>query len=172
MVGSGTFRQDLYYRVNVMAIKSPALRNHTEDIPILAKHFLEKYSRDYQKTITGFTPNAMSLLLEYEWPGNVRELENVIQGAIILSDDNTIRPDHLPKALKHPELLALGDSLPGGSFEEQMQDCKLKVAHKAIQECKGNKTLAARSLNISRTYLHRLIRDPAEDDEGPSSMVG
>ena len=172
MVGSGTFRQDLYYSVNVMAIKSPALRNHTEDIPILAKHFLEKYSRDYQKTITGFTPNAMSLLLEYEWPGNVRELENVIQGAIILSDDNTIRPDHLPKALKHPELLALGDSLPGGSFEEQMQDCKLKVAHKAIQECKGNKTLAARSLNISRTYLHRLIRDPAEDDEGPSSMVG
>lgn len=171
MVGAGTFREDLYYRVNVVGIRSPALRNHTEDIPILAKHFLKKYSRDYQKTINGFTPNAMSLLLEYEWPGNVRELENVIQGAIILSDNDIIRAHHLPKALKHPELLALGDPLPGASFEEQMQDCKLKVAHKAIQECKGNKTLAARSLNISRTYLHRLIRDPAEDDEGPSSMV-
>lgn len=172
MVDAGTFRQDLYYRVNVMGIRSPALRNRAEDIPILAKHFLAKYSRDYRKTITGFTPHAMSQLLEYEWPGNVRELENVIQGAIILSDDDIIRPHHLPKALNGLGLLALGDSLPGASFEEQMQDCKLKVAHKAIQDCKGNKTLAARRLNMSRTYLHRLIRDPAEDDEGPSSMTG
>lgn len=171
MVSAGTFRQDLYYRVNVMGIRSPALRDHTEDIPILASHFLEKYSRDCQKCITGFTPNATALLLHYEWPGNVRELENVIQGAIIMSDDDHIQPHHLPKALQHPDLLGVGDSMPGASFEEQMQDYKLKLAHKAIQECNGNKTLAARSLHISRTYLHRLIRDPAEEDELMESSV-
>jgi len=171
MVSAGTFRQDLYYRVNVMGIKSPALRDHTEDIPVLARHFLEKYARSYQKAITAFTPNAMSLLLDYEWPGNVRELENIIQGAIILSDDASIQPHHLPAALQHPDLLGLGDSMPGASFEEQMQDYKLKLAHKAIQECKGNKTLAARSLNISRTYLHRLIRDPAEDSDNVQSSA-
>jgi DNA-binding NtrC family response regulator len=113
----------------------------------------------------------MALLLEYEWPGNVRELENVIQGAIILSDDGTIRPTDLPKAMQHPDLLGVGDSIPGGSFEEQMQDYKIKLAHRAIQECKGNKTLAARSLQISRTYLHRLIREPGADDEAISASM-
>jgi DNA-binding NtrC family response regulator len=160
MVEEGTFRRDLYYRVNVMGIKSPALRDHTEDIPQLARHFLEKYSRLYQRELTRITPTAMALLLEYEWPGNVRELENVIQSAIILSDDDSIQPKDLPGTMQQPDLLGVGDSLPGASFEEQMQDYKIKLAHRAIQECKGNKTLAARSLSISRTYLHRLIRDP------------
>jgi DNA-binding NtrC family response regulator len=163
MVAEGTFRQDLYYRVNVMGIKTPALRDHTEDIPPLAQHFVEHYSRAYQKNMTGITPSAMALMLEYEWPGNVRELENVIQGAIILSDDETIQPRNLPSTMQQPDLLGVGDSLPGASFEDQIQDYKIKLAHRAIHECKGNKTLAARSLSISRTYLHRLIRDPQED---------
>ena len=167
MVEEGTFREDLYYRVNVMAIKSPALREHTEDIPQLAQHFLEEYGRLYQKPMSGISPNAMVLLLDYGWPGNVRELENVIQSAIILSDDDAIQPRDLPKAMQHVELLGFGNSLPGGSFEEQMQDFKIKLAYKAIQECKGNKTLAARSLNISRTYLHRLIKAP-ENNENDS----
>jgi DNA-binding NtrC family response regulator len=168
MVEQGTFRQDLYYRVNVMGIKSPRLRDHTEDIPQLAQHFLEEYSQLYQRSMTRITPNAMVLLIEYMWPGNVRELENVIQSAIILSDDDTIQPKDLPNAMQHPDLLGLGDSLPGASFEEQMQDYKIKLAHRAVQECKGNKTLAARSLNISRTYLHRLIKDAGESEEEES----
>jgi DNA-binding NtrC family response regulator len=163
MVEEGTFRQDLYYRVNVIGIKAPPLRDHTEDIPQLAQHFLEQYSRQYRGSPVRLSPNAMALLLEYDWPGNVRELENVIQGAIILTDADTIQPEHLPKILQQPDLLGVGDSLPGASFEEQMQDYKIKVAHRAIQECKGNKTLAARSLSISRTYLHRLIRDPVDE---------
>jgi DNA-binding NtrC family response regulator len=165
MVKEGTFRQDLYYRVNVMGIKSPALRDHTEDIPTLAQYFLKEYSRLFQKPTTRVTPNAMALLLEYEWPGNVRELENVIQGAIILSDDDTIQPKDLPQTMQHPDLLGLGDSLPAASFEEQMRDYKIKLAHTAIQDCNGNKTLAARSLQISRTYLHRLVKGPDEDAE-------
>jgi DNA-binding NtrC family response regulator len=171
MVAEGTFRQDLYYRVNVMGIKSPPLRDHTEDIPQLAQHFMEEYSRLYHKSMTRITPNAMALLLEYEWPGNVRELENVIQSAIILSDDETMQPKDLPNMMQHPDLLGLGDSLPGASFEEQMQDYKIKLAHRAVQECKGNKTLAARSLHISRTYLHRLIKDSGEDDDSLSISV-
>jgi DNA-binding NtrC family response regulator len=171
MVEEGTFRRDLYYRVNVMGIKSPALRDHTEDIPQLARHFLEKYSRLYQRAITRITPATMALLLEYEWPGNVRELENVIQSAIILSDDDTIQPKDLPGTMQHPDLLGVGDSLPGASFEEQMQDYKIKLAQRAIRECNGNKTLAARSLNISRTYLHRLIRDPEAADGALSASA-
>jgi DNA-binding NtrC family response regulator len=165
MVESGTFRQDLYYRVNVMGIKSPPLRDHTEDIPQLAQYFLQKYVKVYHKPMTRISPNAMALLLEYAWPGNVRELENVIQSALILSDDDMVHPRDLPKALQHPDLLGLGAELSGASFDEQMQDYKIKVAHRAIQECHGNKTLAARNLQISRGYLHRIIKEPGEDEE-------
>ena len=168
MVAEGTFRLDLYYRINVMGIKAPPLRDHTEDIPALVMHFIDKYSGLYGKPPARVTASAMALLVEYEWPGNVRELENVVQGAIIMADDDTIHPKNLPAAMQQPDLLGLGDSLPGDSFEEQLQDYKIKLAHKAIQECHGNKTLAARSLQISRTYLHRLIRDPMESDSAMS----
>jgi len=172
MVANGTFRQDLYYRVNVFGIKSPGLRDHSEDIPLLALHFLEKYARQYNRPTTRIAPSTMALLIEYEWPGNVRELENVIQGGIILSDNESIQPKDLPPAMQHPELLGIGDSLPGASFEEQMQDYKIRLAHRAIEDCNGNKTLAARRLQISRTYLHRLIRDPAEEVDSFSAAGG
>jgi len=164
MVEEGRFRLDLYYRVNVMGIKAPALSDHTEDIPTLARHFLEKYSGIYRKPVTGITPGAMALLVDYDWPGNDRELENVIQKAIILTDDDTVSPHELPEDLQQPDLLGLGDSLPAASFEDQLRDYKVKLAHKAVAECNGNKTLAARSLHISRTYLHRLIKDFIEEE--------
>jgi len=164
MVEEGSFRLDLYYRVNVMGIKAPSLRDHSEDIPTLAQHFLEKYSGLYRKPVTGISPSAMALLVDYVWPGNVRELENVIQKAIILTDDHTIAPEHLPEDLQQPGLLGLCDSLPATSFEDQLRDYKVKLAQKAVAECNGNKTLAARSLHISRTYLHRLIKDFIEEE--------
>jgi transcriptional regulator with PAS, ATPase and Fis domain len=159
MVEEGRFRLDLYYRVNVMGIKAPALRDHTEDIPTLARHFLDKYSGIYRKPMTSITAGAMALLMDYDWPGNVRELENVIQKAIILSDDDSITPQQLPEDLQQPDLLGVGNSLTSPSFEDQLRDYKIKLAQKAVAECNGNKTLAARSLHISRTYLHRLIKD-------------
>jgi transcriptional regulator with PAS, ATPase and Fis domain len=164
MVEEGRFRLDLYYRVNVMGIKAPSLRDHTEDIPALAGYFLEKYSEIYRKPVTCITPGAMALLVEYDWLGNVRELENVIQKAIILSDDDAVGTEHLPDDLQRPDLLGLGDSLPATSFEEQLRDYKVKLAQKAVAECNGNKTLAARSLHISRTYLHRLIKDFIDEE--------
>ena len=164
MVEEGRFRLDLYYRVNVMGIKAPSLRAHSEDIPTLARHFLEKYSDLYRKPVTSITPGAMALLVDYLWPGNVRELENVIQKAIILTDDDTVGPAQLPDDLQQPGLLGLGDAPPTTSFEDQLHDYKIKLAQKAVAECNGNKTLAARSLHISRTYLHRLIKDFTEEE--------
>jgi len=164
MVEDGHFRLDLYYRVNVMGIKAPSLRDHSEDIPTLARHFLEKYSDLYRKSVTSITPDAMALLVDYIWPGNVRELENVIQKAIILTDDDTIGPQQLPDDLQQSGLPSFGDPLPATSFEDQLHDYKIKLAQKAVAECNGNKTLAARSLHISRTYLHRLIKDFMEEE--------
>jgi DNA-binding NtrC family response regulator len=164
MVEAGGFRLDLYYRVNVMSIKAPALRDHSEDIPLLARHFLDKYAQLYHKSVSGIAPTAMAMLLAYDWPGNVRELENVIQKAIILTDDDTIHSQDLSENLLQHYLPGALDSPPGDSFEEQLRDYKVRLAHKAIEDCDGNKTLAARSLQISRTYLHRLIKERVEDE--------
>ncbi len=158
MVSEGTFRLDLYYRINVMTIKAPSLAEHPSDIPLLAECFVKQYSELYNKRVTGVAPNALALLQEYDWPGNVRELENVIQRAIICTDTQIIEPKDLPEHFQQQELIE-ETSLPQvGSFERLLRDFKVKVATKAIEECNGNKTLAARNLDISRAYLHRLIR--------------
>lgn len=162
MVDEGSFRQDLYYRVNVIEIQSPSLRDRSEDIPELARHFLNKYANTYRSAVTKIQPGAMALLLQYEWPGNIRELENVIQGAIVLSDDDSISPENLPAALRQTIPLRANDSVQWSSFEGQLRDYKIKLALDAVKDCNGNKTLAAQSLQISRTYLHRLIKDPGD----------
>jgi DNA-binding NtrC family response regulator len=158
MVEEGRFRLDLYYRINVMGIKAPALRDYAEDIPTLARHFLAKYGEIYRKPVAGIFPDAMALLVDYHWPGNVRELENAIQKAIILTDHDSIGPEHLPEDLQQNGLV-VDESPPPTSFEDRLRDYKIKLAHKAVADCNGNKTLAARSLRISRTYLHRLIKE-------------
>jgi len=164
MVEEGRFRLDLYYRVNVMGIKAPALRDHTEDIPTLARHFLTKYGEIYRKPVTSITADAMALLVDYHWPGNVRELENVIQKAIILTDDDSIGRQYLPDNFQQAGLIVVGETSHPTSFEDQLHDYKIKLAHKAVADCHGNKTLAARSLHISRTYLHRLIKELMEEE--------
>ena len=165
MVDEGTFRRDLYYRVNVMRINVPSLRDRTDDIPLLADHFLRIYASEYGKPVRDFRANAMALLFEYEWPGNIRELENAIQGAVILSEGDSIGPEDLPEPLRQVDPLEAPEGLIPGSFEDQLRDYKIRLANKAIQECNGNKTLAARSLNISRAYLHRLVRMVPEETD-------
>jgi DNA-binding NtrC family response regulator len=158
MVAQGKFRQDLYYRINVMRIESPALQEHPEDIAPLALHFLRQYTDTYQRPIEDIQPDAMTALESYAWPGNVRELENVIQRAIILASGRTIRLEDLPPAIQEEGVVAIDDFHPAGSFERQLRDYKVKLAITAVRENNGNKTMAARSLHISRAYLHRLIR--------------
>ena len=164
MVEQGTFRQDLYFRINVMTIPSAALQENMEDLPLLAEHFLEQYSKQYEKPMYGIEPNAMDLLCAYSWPGNVRELENVIQRAIIMAEGTMIGAEDLPDSFQQLNPFILDESEAGSSFEGQLRDYKVKLATKAVEQAAGNKTKAARSLNISRAYLHRLIRGPGEDN--------
>src|SRR6185503_538714 len=162
MVDEGTFRRDLYYRVNVMRISVPPLRERTDDIPLLADHFLQHYASAYNQPVREIRPNAMALLFEYDWPGNIRELENAIQGAVIMAEGDSIGPEDLPEPLQHADLQEVSEDLVPGSFEDQLREYKIRLANKALLECNGNKTLAARSLSISRAYLHRLVRIPPE----------
>jgi DNA-binding NtrC family response regulator len=160
MIEEGRFRLDLYYRINVMTIHSPSLAERPEDIRILARHFLTQYSETYEKFVAEVSPAALAALEEYEWPGNVRELENVIQSAIICADGDEIEVKDLPERLRSvaAETEGLEDVPQAGTFERLLRDYKVKLAIKAIEDNRGNKTLAARSLDISRAYLHRLIR--------------
>src|SRR5665213_2293349 len=158
MVAQGKFRQDLYYRINVMKIDTPPLQEHADDIPQIAAHFLQHYGQVFHKQMVDIEPEAMTLLQGYPWPGNVRELENVIQRAIILAPGKMLRAQDLPANLKEECVANIEDCIPGGSFERQLRDYKVRLAEAAIRENNGNKTLAARSLSISRAYLHRLIR--------------
>jgi DNA-binding NtrC family response regulator len=175
LVAEGKFRQDLFYRINVMRIESPPLQEHPEDIPQIAMHFLRHYAQTFQKPMEGIDEDAMGMLQSYSWPGNVRELENVMQRAIILAPGQMVRGEDLTLSLQEDDsvdgedIVDIGDYHPASSFERQLRDYKVKLAVAAVRENNGNKTLAARSLQISRAYLHRLIRlaepDPLFDQD-------
>jgi DNA-binding NtrC family response regulator len=164
LVAEGKFRQDLFYRINVMRIEAPPLQDHPEDIPTIARHFLRRYSEMFQKPMDDIDPEALTMLQDYPWPGNVRELENVIQRAIILATEANIRAEDLTLQIPEDEsadlddVVNIADYQPVNSFERQLREYKIKLAVSAVRENNGNKTLAARSLCISRAYLHRLIR--------------
>jgi DNA-binding NtrC family response regulator len=160
MVEAATFRRDLFYRVNVMTINVPPLRERTEDIPMLARHFLKQYATDFGKSVFDIRPSAMEALVEYEWPGNIRELENVIQGATILADGDSLTRNDLPDFLQQlsDDEAAAAVSSDQGGFEGLLRQYKTDLANKAILDCNGNKSLAAKKLRVSRAYLHRLIR--------------
>ncbi|HUE01681.1 MAG TPA: sigma-54 dependent transcriptional regulator [Bryobacteraceae bacterium] len=163
MVEEGTFRRDLYFRVNVMRIEVAALRDRTEDIPALAHHFLQQYAAEYEKPVRDILPSAQMMLVDYDWPGNVRELENMIQGAVILAEGESISPEDLPDVVRP---VSLAPVPARDTFEDQVKTYKLQLVTKALETCNGNKTLAARSLSISRAYLHRLLRATVGEDEG------
>jgi DNA-binding NtrC family response regulator len=167
MTEDGAFRRDLYFRVNVMSIEVPPLRERTEDIPTLAHHFLKQYAEEYNKPVQGIRPNVMAALVDYDWPGNIRELENVIQGAVIRTDGETLALSDLPEQLlqfaEENEIAA--SDLESGSFEELVRQFKVSLAHRALVECNGNRSLAARKLKVSRAYLHRLIRPAYSETE-------
>ena len=164
LVAQGKFRLDLYYRINVMKIHVPSLQERPEDIPLIAMHFLRMYSEMYQRPVNDIQPGAMALLQSYSWPGNVRELENVMQRAIIVASGDSICEEDLPRNIRQDDsVVSIVDFHPASSFERLLRDYKVKLAETAVRENNGNKTLAARSLQISRAYLHRLIRLADQD---------
>jgi len=148
-VEAGRFRDDLYYRLNVITIDMPPLRDRKEDIPMLCKHFLEKYSLKEGKQIQSFSSTAMQALLDHDWPGNVRQLENAISHAVILAQGEVVEGRHLPQFLKQ-----VTEELPSTSLEENERRLILAV----LQECSWNKHEAARQLQISRSTLYSKIR--------------
>jgi len=148
-VEEGRFRDDLYYRLNVISIHLPPLRDRIEDIPLLSKHFLDKFNLKEGKAIHTLSSGAMQLLMDYDWPGNVRQLENAISHAVILAQDSLIERRHLPQFLKQ----APGDP-PSTSLAENERRLILGVLH----ESNWNKHEAARRLKISRSTLYSKIR--------------
>ena len=150
-VARGEFREDLYYRLNVVTIELPPLRERREDIPLLAEHFLNKFVLENQKEVAGFSPEAREFLLRYDWPGNVRELENAIERAVILAKNSLIEVADLPD-----QSLSLARSaLQGKSLKEMEKNHILNV----LSETGGNYSQAARILGITRMTLYNKARE-------------
>jgi len=146
---AGRFRDDLYYRLNVIAIHLPSLKERKDDIPMLCQHFLRKYNVKERKKVQRFSANAMQALMDYDWPGNVRQLENAISHAVIITQGEIIRKRHLPRFLKEAS-----EDPSSASLAENERRLILKV----LQEANWNKHDAARRLQLSRSTLYSKIR--------------
>jgi two-component system response regulator AtoC len=166
LVKQGKFREDLFYRLNVVSITLPPLRERRDDVPLLADHFLHKFSEEHHKEISHISPEALEILIQYDWPGNVRELENTIERAIILSFHPIILPGDLPQHItgsKGGRDLVLFPEKPL-SLKEVEKSYVLKV----LQETRGNKKRAAEILGIDRTTLYRILEKESENGKGKS----
>ncbi len=156
----GTFREDLFYRLNVITVTLPALRERREDVPLLASHFAALFSRKLGRHVLGFTPEARACLLRYAWPGNVRELANAIERAVVLGEGELIRPEDLPETvLETAPVERDGSGGPVGKYHDTVNAFKQRLILEAIDQAGGNITKAAEILDLNPTYLHRLIRN-------------
>jgi len=155
MVAKGTFREDLYYRLNVVFIHVPPLRERREDIHLLADYFLHKYAQENNKTMSMFDMETCSLLADYHWPGNVRELANVVERAVIMSTGCVIFPEDLPAALSRHQILAMEASsdYAGQPLKEIIKQVERNVIKQALANNNGNKVKTAKDLGMSRRSL-------------------
>ncbi|HEX3660582.1 MAG TPA: sigma-54 dependent transcriptional regulator [Acidobacteriaceae bacterium] len=158
-VREGKFREDLFYRLNVIAIELPPLRSRREDIPALATHFLRRYSEENGLTGRSLTPEAMRVLVDYEWPGNVRELENVIERGVVLSSGGTIGVDLLPGHLTGASYsTSLLEHSPDASLFDIMEDIERRIIVDKLERCNGNQTEAAEQFRIPLSTLNQKIK--------------
>ena len=155
-VAAGRFRQDLYFRLNVVPLHLPPLRARGDDIPILAAHFAAKSAQKYEQPTPELDPALVEVLLDYEWPGNVRELENLIERLVVLSTSSTLGLEFVPEKM----LRVLPGATPGdeSTLEGAVEAVKRRMIVSALQS-EGNKVAAAKKLGISRSYLHKLINE-------------
>ncbi len=161
-INKGKFREDLYYRLNVIPIKVPPLKQRRSDIPLLINFFITKFQKGREKTITALTPEAMDCMLEYDWPGNVRELENMIKRLIVLCDNQTVSVDDLPehiqrnsRSIQQFEEDLLGQDL---NLDDAVKDYEKRLILEALEKSNWVKTKAAKILNINRTTLVEKIK--------------
>jgi transcriptional regulator with GAF, ATPase, and Fis domain len=155
-IAAGTFRQDLYYRLNVVQLEMPALRERREDIPLLANYFAAKHGERCNRRVLGISPEAQTRLLAYDWPGNVRELENAIERAVVLGSTELLLPEDLPEAVLETQA---GRTSSTTKYHDALGQTKQQIILQAIQQANGNITEAAKLLGVHANYLHRLIRN-------------
>ncbi len=174
MVAEGKFREDLYYRLNVIDIRTPALRDHAEDIPLLVDRFIGESSKKNGVGVSGITPEALHALLTYSWPGNVRQLRNVIEKMVVLASGHELTVDDLPAEITSPpKTIAAADAAPAAVQPAaaladvaattappcSLADTERQQIRAALDACRGNKTRAADMLGISRRTLHRKLKE-------------
>jgi two-component system response regulator AtoC len=158
-VADGKFRADLYYRINVVRIHLPALRERSEDVPELVRHFVDRFNRRLGMHVTGVTPAAMRALVEYPWPGNVRELENVVERAMVLTDGPQLAMEQLP-TLSAPMTRSDGAPSPLDlSVKRRTEELERALIKEALERTRGNRTRAAKLLDLSHRALLYKIRD-------------
>lgn len=153
LIQEGKFREDLYYRINVIKIKLPALRERKDDIPVLAYHFISKFNHLRKKTVTEISPEVMSLLMDYDFPGNVRELENIIEHAFVLNHSGTIESRDLPETIR-PDRTAGVSNADAKSIE----DIEKQFIFEVLKRNNWNRTRAAKQLSIHKTTLWRKMK--------------
>ncbi len=159
-VQNNSFREDLFYRLNVMSLHIPPLRNRSEDIPLLCRHFIDKFNRKLQCRVKEVSPTAMNKLLQYRWPGNVRELENVIQRGVVLTDDGIIDLEQLPTSIVESEDILNAASFQGGfSLKEAQKELEASMIERALKKTNGNKSKASLLLQISYPSLLSKIKE-------------
>lgn len=168
MIKEETFREDLYYRLNIVPIYLPTLKERQEDIPLLAVHFLKKYAEEMGKTMKGFTPEAMEKLMKYPWPGNVRELENAIERTVVMIDEEMVRIEHLILPGQKEEEIPMEQHVPVSS--EELKEIKKQIREKAVEEVEKafvlsalerhhwNVTRAAEEVGMLRPNFQALMR--------------
>ena len=157
-IKAGRFREDLYYRLNVVGLEVPPIRERREDISLLTDFFLKRYAKRNKRILKGFTPRAIDLLMRYEWPGNVREIENVVERAVIMARGEMITPAEFPEILQQldPEVKATYVNLsPGRTLKDVEKDMIIRT----LEETEGNRTHAAKILGISRRTLQLKLKE-------------
>jgi transcriptional regulator with PAS, ATPase and Fis domain len=162
-VKSGKFREDLYYRLQVVALNIPALRERGEDVISLSEHFIDRYNRQYGRQVRGLHPETAEIFRAYRWPGNVRELENLLERIFILEEEDEVLPSHLPeripRSLREGVTQAGAAPVAGGSFHDMTSAFQRQIVLRALEQAGGNVQAAADLLGLSRHALrHQLIK--------------
>ncbi|MFA5156279.1 MAG: sigma-54 dependent transcriptional regulator [Candidatus Omnitrophota bacterium] len=163
LIAQGKFRKDLYYRLNIISVDVPPLRERKEDIPLLLEDFIKKFSKNTKRKIECVSSEALALLTQYNWPGNVRELENVIERAVILTKGPVINPHDLPEPLyglkhKHPMPHSGGDEYDSCKLKDALKEPERDLLVRALDSVKWNRNEAAKKLGINRTTLYKKMR--------------
>jgi DNA-binding NtrC family response regulator len=159
LVREGKFRDDLYYRLNVITIDLPPLRQRKEDVPLLVDFFLKKFSEENEKAVRQITPEALRPLMDYAWPGNVRELENAMERAVVLATGPTVNPDLLPRQIigRGPSMPSI-EHRPDASLFDIMEDCERRVIVDMLEKCSWNQTEAAERFRVPLSTLNQKIK--------------